>query len=98
MPERRTSRRRRRFERDAQQPDGELDRTAEHGPPITDYDVRYREVGSGAAFTDAQHSGTARTATLTGLIPDTAYEMQVRQRTLMEPARGRTPAWGGPNP
>ena len=48
------------------------------GPAITDYDVRYREGGSGAAFTDAQHEGTARTATLTGLIPDTAYEVQVR--------------------
>ena len=48
------------------------------GPAITDYDVRYREGGSGAAFSDAQHEGTARTATLTGLIPDTAYEVQVR--------------------
>ena len=45
---------------------------------ITDYDVRYREAGSGGGFTDAQHGGTARTATLTGLRPDTAYEVQVR--------------------
>ena len=48
------------------------------GSAITDYDVRYREVGSGGDFTDAQHTGTARTATLTGLSPGTAYEVQVR--------------------
>ena len=48
------------------------------GPAITDYDVRYRKGGSGDGFTDAQHQGTARTATLTGLSPDTVYEVQVR--------------------
>ena len=48
------------------------------GPTITDYDVRYREGDSGDGFTDAQHQGTARTATLTGLMPDTVYEVQVR--------------------
>ena len=48
------------------------------GSAITDYDVRYREVGSGGDFTDARHEGTARTATLTGLSPGTAYEVQVR--------------------
>ena len=48
------------------------------GSAITDYDVRYREVGSGGDFTDARHTGTARTATLTGLRPGTAYEVQVR--------------------
>ena len=49
------------------------------GPAITDYDVQYREGGSGG-FTDAQHEGTALTATLTGLSPDTVYEVQVRAR------------------
>ncbi len=48
------------------------------GPAITDYDVRYREGGSSDGFTDAQHQGPARTATLTGLMPDTVYEVQVR--------------------
>ena len=48
------------------------------GSAITDYDVRYREVGSGGDFIDARHEGTARTATLTGLSPGTAYEVQVR--------------------
>ena len=51
------------------------------GSAITDYDVRYREVGSGGDFTDARHEGTARTATLTGLRPGTAYEVQVRATT-----------------
>ena len=48
------------------------------GAAITGYDVRYRDGGSGDAFTDAQHQGTARTTTLAGLIPDTLYEVQVR--------------------
>ena len=47
------------------------------GTAITDYDVQYREVGSGS-FTDAQHEGTGLRATLTGLSPDTVYEVQVR--------------------
>ena len=51
------------------------------GSAITDYDVRYREVGSGGDFIDARHEGTARTATLTGLRPGTAYEVQVRANT-----------------
>ena len=48
------------------------------GPAITDYDVQYREGDSGDGFSDAQHQGTARTATLTALMPDTVYEVQVR--------------------
>ena len=47
------------------------------GTAITDYDVQYREVGSGS-FTDAQHEGTGLRAALTGLSPDTVYEVQVR--------------------
>ena len=47
------------------------------GPPITGYDVQYREGRSGF-FTDAPHEGTGRTATLTGLNAATLYEVQVR--------------------
>ena len=47
------------------------------GTSITDYDVQYREGGSGG-FTDARHEGTALRATLTGLSPGTVYEVQVR--------------------
>ena len=61
------------------------------GGPFTDYDVRYRISGSSGAFTDARHAGTARTVILTGLTPDTAYEVQVRATNAMG-----TGAWSGP--
>ncbi len=50
---------------------------ANTGPAITDYDVQYRQ-GSGGAFTDVTHEGTARTTTITHLTPDRSYEVQVR--------------------
>ena len=49
------------------------------GPEITDYDVQYREGGSGG-FINAQHEGPGLTATLTGLKEGTVYEVQVRAR------------------
>ncbi len=48
------------------------------GPAITDYDVQYRKKGDTGAFTDADHTGTATSATLTGLTASTTYEVQVR--------------------
>ena len=52
---------------------------ANTGPQITDYDVQYREVTTPEPdWTDAGHTGTARTATITGLQQDTEYEVQVR--------------------
>ena len=66
------------------------------GPAITDYDVQYREGDSSDGFTDAQHQGTARIATLTGLMPDTVYEVQVRATNATgtgdwsEPGEGKT--------
>ena len=50
---------------------------ANTGPAITDYDVQYR-AGTRGAWTDARHSGTALTATLTGLMAGTSYQIQVR--------------------
>ncbi len=50
---------------------------ANSGPPITDYDVRYRERGA-SAWSPHAHSGAATAATLTGLEPGTTYEVQVR--------------------
>ena len=68
------------------------------GGPFIDYDVRYRISGSNAAFTDARHAGTARTATLTGLTPDTAYEVQVRATNASGPGAWSGPVQGRTNP
>ena len=47
------------------------------GPAITDYDVQYREKGTGR-FIDALHDGPGRTVTLSDLNAGTVYEVQVR--------------------
>ena len=47
------------------------------GPPITDYDVQYRE-GTSGFFINAPHDGPGQTATLTGLEAATLYQVQVR--------------------
>ena len=49
------------------------------GPEITDYDVQYREGNSGG-WSDAGHTGTAVTATLTGLSENTSHQVQVRAK------------------
>ena len=67
------------------------------GPPITDYDVQYREGGSGG-FTDAQHEGTALTAALTGSKRARPTRCRYGQGTTKEPATGRRRAKGGPSP
>ena len=50
---------------------------ANTGPAITAYDVQYR-VSGGTAWTNASHSGTATSLTLTGLTANTGYEVQVQ--------------------
>ena len=47
------------------------------GPAITDYDVQYREEGTGG-FTGALHEGPGRTLTLSDLEAGTLYQVQVR--------------------
>ncbi len=47
------------------------------GPPISDYDVRYREKGTGR-FTDGGHEGPGLAFTLSDLEAGTDYEVQVR--------------------
>ena len=46
------------------------------GPAITDYDVRYREKGTGR-FTDGGHEGPGLTVMIEDLKPGTVYEVQV---------------------
>ncbi len=46
------------------------------GPDITDYDVQYRQ-GTSGAFTDVNYNGTGTTTTLTGLNPNTMYQVRV---------------------
>ena len=46
------------------------------GPDITDYDVEFRQ-GSGN-WQDFEHTGTALTTTLTGLMADTEYQARVQ--------------------
>ena len=65
------------------------------GPAITDYEVQYR-AGTSGAWSDGNHSGAATTATLTGLIENTSYQVQVRasneegRSNWSEPGEGRT--------
>ena len=47
------------------------------GPAFTDYDVQYR-AGNSGDWSDAGHTGTATTATLSGLSENTSYQVQVR--------------------
>ena len=47
------------------------------GPPLTDYDVQYRQ-GAGVDWSDWEHHGTGTTTTITGLAPHTGYQVRVR--------------------
>ena len=48
-------------------------------PDINGYDVQYRK-GTTGTFTDWPHTGTATSTTITGLEPNTSYEVQVRAK------------------
>ena len=63
------------------------------GPPITDYDVQYREKGTGR-FSDGGHQGTGLSLTLSQLKQGTDYEVQVRA-TNEEGTSGWSPSGEG---
>ena len=63
------------------------------GPPITGYDVQYRE-GPGGFFINAPHEGPGRTATLTGLEAATLYQVRVRARNEEGTGRWSEPGEG----
>ena len=52
---------------------------SDNGSEVTAYDVQYR-AGSSGAWTSWPHTGTTRTATITGLTNSTEYEVRVRAR------------------
>ena len=55
---------------------------ANAGPPITDYDYRYRVTAPQGAWTEVTTTAiTALSATITGLAEDTGYDVQVRATT-----------------
>ena len=62
------------------------------GPAISDYDIQYR--ATGGSFTDWPHTGTSTTATITGLMSETTYEVQVRA-TNDEGTSGWSPSGNG---
>ena len=72
------------------------DEPANMGPAIEEYDVNYREVGSGPARWP--HFGTDRSTIITGLKAGTRYEVQVRARS--DEGTGEWSRWGAgmPNP
>ena len=53
---------------------------ADTGPAVNDYDIGYRRRGT-TAWTTWPHTGTTRTATITGLTADATYEIRVRARS-----------------
>ena len=61
--------------------------------PIIDYDVWYRQPGE-ANWTDHPYDSTATQTTLTGLTPDTTYQVQVRAVNADSPGAWSPPAEG----
>ena len=55
------------------------------GPDITGYGVQYRQ-GTGGTWTDSAHSGDGVTATITGLVPGTSYQVRVQALTGKAPS------------
>ena len=62
---------------------------ANSGPPITDYDVRYR-LGDTGTWNNVAHTGTARTATITGLSASSIDDVAVQVRAANDEGIG---AW-----
>ena len=69
-----------------------------NGSDITDYDVRYCAVSGSScgAWQDKSHTGTAVTATITGLTNGTTYRVQVRATNSAGTSDWSLPASGVP--
>ena len=66
---------------------------ANTGPDISDYDVQYRPRDTGS-FRSWSHTSAERSATITRLIPDSTYQVQVLARNA-EGASGWSPSGSG---
>ena len=66
-----------------------------NGPAINDYDVQYR-AGVSGDWTSWDHSGTAVTATITGLDAALTYQVQVRAASSAGPGPWTTAASASP--
>ena len=70
------------------------------GPAISGYDVEYRSRGA-LDYLDAGHEGTETQASITGLSPQTQYEVRIRAindegvGAWSDTSQGRTPGSGG---
>ena len=49
-------------------------------PPITGYNVQYRKNGTSDSWNSQQHNGIGTSTTISGLEPDTEYEVQVQAK------------------
>ena len=65
--------------------------------PITDYDVQYRESGE-ESWTVHDFTGTATSTTLTGLTPDTTYQVRVRAHNAEGAGEWSSPGEGATAP
>ena len=72
------------------------DEPANTGPPVKEYDVHYREVGSGWGRWD--HYSADRSTIITGLKAGTRYEAQVRARSDEGTGEWSRAGSGAPNP
>ena len=69
---------------------------ANAGPPITDYDYRYGVASSGPWTEVTTTTITALSATITGLVEDTEYDVQVRARNDEGASGWSAPGTGTP--
>ena len=74
------------------------DASANTGPPVTDYEVRWGVSGSGGWTTLVGRSGADRSQIITGLTAGTRYEVQVRTKSAEGTSDWSSSGSGTPNP
>ena len=74
------------------------DASANTGPAITDYEVRYGEAGSGGWTTLVGRTGADRSQIISDLTSGTRYEVQVRAKSAEGTGEWSRSGIGSPNP